>query len=379
MVIDFREFDNEIFDLAKDRMSTILRGLTADAGIKGHRLTPFATQVFAGIRRDDKNLEQLEAAFAKAAQFLEAFSALAHPEKPLSQAEQALKSLTDQFADFADQARQYGVELKVIDQAMVRQVKTFWETVADNLKTQQENILRAIGGTRQVLEEALMTPAVIFARRQAELEALQGEFAGAGPGKQVAMVPDLLARIQQLLQLGASTNVLGQDEKGLRRLQQDLLDFLDEIEQGAGQDAFNQQIAKAEEQVALLGDIKRITDKHMTDMSRSLRQIERFLTKGQEPFLVGEFQSGGFVPQTGLARVHAGEYVMPAQSVMSVRQAPAPSTSSSITVHMPVTVHASGLDQRSLAQTGTVIGEMAWRFIEDRASRRMIPLKLEKR
>ena len=95
---------------------------------------------------------------------------------------------------------------------------------------------------------------MIFARRQDELEALQGEFAGAGPGKQVAMAPELLRRIQELFQLGASTDVLGQDREALLRLQQDLLSFVDEIEQVAGKDAFNQQIAAAEAQVDLLGE-----------------------------------------------------------------------------------------------------------------------------
>ena len=33
MTIDFREFDNEIFDLAKDRMTTILKGLAKDVDV----------------------------------------------------------------------------------------------------------------------------------------------------------------------------------------------------------------------------------------------------------------------------------------------------------------------------------------------------------
>ena len=37
-MIDFREFDNEIFDLAKDRMSTILRGLAREEGVQGGQI-----------------------------------------------------------------------------------------------------------------------------------------------------------------------------------------------------------------------------------------------------------------------------------------------------------------------------------------------------
>ena len=243
VTIKFEEFDNELADITKDRMTTILGALAREAGIAGH--AGFRGRVFAGIGTEEEDIPALEAAFAEAATFLETLSALGDPQKPLSQAEQALAALTEQFADLGDQARQYGVGVGVIDQAMKRQLTTFWEAVVTNLKTQQENVLRAVSATRQTIEEALMTPAVIFARRQEELEALQGEFAGAGPGKQVAMAPELLRRIQELFQLGASADVLGQDREALLRLQQDLLSFVDDIEQVAGKDAFNQQIAAA--------------------------------------------------------------------------------------------------------------------------------------
>ena len=62
----------------------------------------------------------------------------------------------------------------------------------------------------------------------------------------------------------------------------------------------------------MLGDIKRITDQHMTAMNNTLKRIEHFLERGQEAF-VGNFQSGGPVSRTGLGRVHAGEYVLPAR------------------------------------------------------------------
>ena len=372
-MIDFREFDNEIFDLAKDRMSTILRALAREEGVQGGQISRVAERVFVGIQRDDKNLEQLEQAFARASQFFEQLHALT--AKPLTEAEQALSQLNAQFDALADQAREYGVAIAMIEEARRREIAKFWETVVENLKTQQANLMRAIGGTRQGLEEALMTPAVIFARRQEELEALQGEFAGAGPGKQVAMAPELLRRIQELFQLGASADVLGQDREALLRLQQDLLSFVDEIEQVAGKDAFNQQIAAAEAQVDLLGEIKRVNEQHLTEMNKTLHNIEKFLARGSEQF-VGEFQGGGRIPQTGLARVHQGEYVLSPSQVRTLSSATA--SAGPMTLNMAVTVNASGMDRRSLEQTGETIGKTAWRWIENAAERRRIPLKLDK-
>ena len=209
----FKDFDNEIADLTKDRMQTILGALAKEAGIEGAR--GFQARVFAGIGTEEEDLEALEAAFSKAAGFLETLSAITDRQKPLSQAEQALAALNAQFDDLARQAAEYGVQMGVIEAARKREITTFWNDIVANLKTQQENLLRSIGGTRQTIEEALMTPAVIFARRQEELEALQGEFAGAGPGKQVAMAPELLRRIQELFQLGASTDVLGARSRSL--------------------------------------------------------------------------------------------------------------------------------------------------------------------
>ena len=114
ITIKFEQFDNELADITKDRMQTILGGLAREAGIP--HLTGFAGRALAGIGTEEEDIPALEAAFAKAATFLESLSQLKDPEKPMGQAEQALKTLTDQFADFADQARQYGVDLKVIDE-----------------------------------------------------------------------------------------------------------------------------------------------------------------------------------------------------------------------------------------------------------------------
>ena len=371
--ISFEQFDNELADITKDRMQTILGGLAKDLGVR--HAAGFTGRVFAGIGTEEEDIPALEDAFAKAATFLETLRALGDQRKPLTQAEQALHAVTEQFADLAAEARHYGVSLQVIDAAMKRQLTTFWESVAENLKMQQQNLLQAIGGTRQTIEEALMTPAVIFARRQAELEALQGEFAGAGPGKQVAMAPELLRRVQELFQLGASADVLGQDREALLRLQQDLLSFVDEIEQVAGQEAFNQQIAAAEAQVDLLGEIKRVNEQHLTEMNKTLHNIEKFLARGSEQF-VGEFQTGGLVPQTGLARVHQGEYVLSPSQVRTLSSGAA--SAGPMTLNMAVTVNASGMDRRSLEQTGETIGKTAWRWIENAAERRRIPLKLDK-
>ena len=371
--ISFEEFDNELADITKDRMQTILGGLAKDLGVR--HAAGFTGRVFAGIGTEEEDIPALEEAFAKAATFLETLRALGDQQKPLTQAEQALHAVTEQFADLAAEARHYGVSLQMIDAAMKRQLTTFWESVAENLKTQQQNLLQAIGGTRQTIEEALMTRATIFARRQAELEALQGEFAGAGPGKQVAMAPELLRRIQELFQLGASTDVLGQDREQLRRLQQDLLSFVDEIEQVAGQDAFNQQIAAAEAQVDLLGDIKRVNEQHLTEMNNTLHNIEKFLARGSEAF-VGEFQAGGLVPHTGVARVHQGEYVLSASQVRTLSSAS--QSAGPMTLNMAVTVNANGMDRQSLAQAGDTIGRQAWAWISNAAERRVIPLKLDK-
>ena len=74
--------------------------------------------------------------------------------------------------------------------------------------------------------------------------------------------------------------MLGQDREALLRLQHDLLSFVDEIEQVAGQDAFNQQIAAAEAQVDLLGEIKRVNEQHLTEMNKTLRRFQKFLARG---------------------------------------------------------------------------------------------------
>ena len=136
VTIKFEEFDNELADITKDRMQTILGALAKEAGIAGHR--GFRGRVLRrALAPRKKTSPAWKRRLRNATAFLETLSQLKDPEKPLSQAEQALKALTDQFADFADQARQYGVSLKVIDEAMRRQVHDFWKSVVDNLKTQQ--------------------------------------------------------------------------------------------------------------------------------------------------------------------------------------------------------------------------------------------------
>ena len=140
VTIKFEEFDNELADMTKDRMTTILGALATGSGHRGTRRLPGSC-----LGRDwhgRRGYSRLEAAFAEAATFLETLSALGDPQKPLSQAEQALQALTEQFADLSDQARQYGVSVGVIDQAMKRQLTTFWDAVVENLKTQQQNMLQ---------------------------------------------------------------------------------------------------------------------------------------------------------------------------------------------------------------------------------------------
>ena len=216
-----------------------------------------------------------------------------------------------------------------------------------------------------------MTPAAVFARRQEELEQLQTEFMAAGRGRQVAMAPELLQRIQGLLQLGMSEDVLGQDREELLRLRQDLLSFVDDIEQLAGEDAFNAQIAKAEEQISEIKSLRQVTDTQLTEANATLRRIEGFLERSTAPF-AGTFQGGGVVSTTGLGFVHRGETVLPAH------MPPPAAQQTTLTVNMPVTVHSSGGDARSSQLTGQRIGEQAWKYIEDAARRRQIPLKLER-
>ena len=82
------------------------------------------------------------------------------------------------------------------------------------------------------------------------------------------------------------------------------------------------------------------------------------------------------MPATGLARVHQGEYVLSASQVRTLSSGAA--SAGPMTLHMAVTVNASGMDRQSLAQAGETIGRQAWAWIENAAERRRIPLKLDK-
>ena len=77
--ISFEEFDNELADITKDRMSTILGGLARDVGLR----PGFQARVLRGIGTEEEDIPALEAAFAKATQFLETLRQLKHPEKPM--------------------------------------------------------------------------------------------------------------------------------------------------------------------------------------------------------------------------------------------------------------------------------------------------------
>ena len=119
-----------------------------------------------------------------------------------------------------------------------------------------------------------------------------------------------------------------------------------------------QQIAAAQAQVTLLGDIKRVSEQHLSEMNTTLHRIEKFLARGSTPY-VGSFQSGGVVPQTGLALVHRGESITP--------------RGSPTTVHLTQHVHLPTGTNRDQARQ---IGSMAWDYIEQEARLRKIPLRL---
>ena len=135
---------------------------------------------------------------------------------------------------------------------------------------------------------------------------------------------------------------------------------MDDIEQLAGEEAFNAQIAKAQEQYQIKS-LKVVTDTQLTEANATLRRIEHFLSTASTPF-VGSFQSGGPVMQTGMALVHRGETVVPAGASPTI----------SLTQHISLPPGAS-------PNMGREIGRLAWEYIEQEARLRKIPLDLKKR
>ena len=158
-----------------------LGGSARDVGLR----PGFQSRVLRGIGTEEEDIPAPEAAFAKATQFLETLRQLKHPGEAHGQAERCSKALTETFADLADEARHYGVSLQVIHQAMKRQLMMFWEDIAASPEDARATASVAghwWDGADWTWRVGFMTPATIFARRQAESEALQGEFAGAGAG-----------------------------------------------------------------------------------------------------------------------------------------------------------------------------------------------------
>ena len=88
---------------------------------------------------------------------------------------------------------------------------------------------------------------------------------------------------------------------------------------------------------------------HLTEMNKTLHNIEKFLARGSEAIRRG-IPGGWPVPQTGLARVHQGEYVLSPSQVRTLSSGAA--STGPMTLNMAVTVNASGMDRRSLEQTG---------------------------
>ena len=78
--ISFEAFDNELADLTKDRMETILGALATDLGVRGPG--GFTGRVFAGIGTEEEDIEALEAAFRQATAFLDTLRALTRPPSP---------------------------------------------------------------------------------------------------------------------------------------------------------------------------------------------------------------------------------------------------------------------------------------------------------
>lgn len=361
-----KPFEDLIGRFTKDRMETILEGLSRPLLKSATDMRSFVDEVFGQFpefpSKDD--LQAMEQEFAAAAKFLAVLGEFKKPSEPLTQAEQALAALNLQFDQLRQQAMRYGVGLGLVEEARIKAIQNLFQTTIDTLEAQQKAVLQSIKSVQQGLSEALMTPAQVFVRRRNELEDLQAEFFAAGAGKQVSMVPDLLRRVQELFQLGQNEAVFGQDPESVERLQRQLLGFLEDVEQTAGRDAFNKQISNAEAQIDILNRINKVQEDQLNEMNATLRRMEKFLARAQAPF-VGRFQEGGTVPATGLALVHRGETVLP------------PGQTTHMTIAPNITVQVQG--GSNPRQTGQQIAEAIWPHLESMSKRRMINLRIEER
>ena len=171
-------------------MSTILKTLAREEGVQGGQLGRVAERVFAGIRRDDKNLEQLEQAFARARSFLSNCTAhrqAAHRGRAGARPAQCA----------IRRAHRSGPRIRHRHSANRSRPPARDPSVLGHRRPEPEDAAGqpasrhwwdAPGPGRSPHD-----PRRHLCRRQEESERLQGEFTGAGAAAQVAMAPELCA------------------------------------------------------------------------------------------------------------------------------------------------------------------------------------------
>lgn len=231
-----------------------------------------------------------------------------------------------------------------------------FEDVIDQLEQTRDSLARGFRDQRQQLEELLFTPAQTFEKRKVQLEQRLALFETGTAAERVALAPEIQTLIGELAQLSVGQDVLGQDLPLLIQYQQELLGILDEVESGS-LDAVNGQIETSLNmynemlrQTDLLTSSREVFEAGFRRANITLDNISQFLevssrplnlalvdpnyaaylsltrdaffrdlnpnsgAVGGTPATVGgnvpTFQTGGVMPHTGLAYLHAGETIL---------------------------------------------------------------------
>lgn len=243
-----------------------------------------------------------------------------------------------------------------------------FDEVLEQLEGTRDALARSFRDQRQQLEELLFTPAQTFEKRKGQLENVLALFDSGTQAEKIALAPQIQSLISELSSLAPGEGVLGQDLPLLIQYQQELLGILDDVERDS-LNAVNSQIEITLNtynvllhQTDILTGTREVFEQGFREANITLDNIQQFLetattaadlgtldpryaqylrltregffenfnaatggsggqsgliqqilAQGGSPASVGgnipTFASGGIMPYTGLAYLHAGESI----------------------------------------------------------------------
>lgn len=184
------------------------------------------------------------------------------------------------------------------------------EDVVNALRDQQEQMIIGIQLGQKSIQEGLFTPAQSFERRQRELQRALTQFEAGDAEDRLRLAPRITELAQVVFGLAKNEDVLGQDIPALRELQTELLKILEDVESET-RDTFIEQRDIAKEQLDVLLQSLTALGNVSVALDTSNEYLDR-MAKFFDRAFQGQFAEGGTVPRTGMALVHAGELIVPA-------------------------------------------------------------------